>query len=155
QVEVWDNKEALAQLVADAPAAGVSPQFALLVGYLLGYDRPLRVAWLRRAQGEHPADFWLALELGNALSDTEQAEAAVWFRVALAIRPTSAVAWTNVGYALNAQKKFPEAIAACRKAIELEPKNALAYSGLGAVFINQQKFNEAIAPCRKAIEIAP
>jgi serine/threonine protein kinase/tetratricopeptide (TPR) repeat protein len=155
QVEAWDNKGALARVVADAPAAGVSPQLALLVGYLLVKDRPLQVAWLRRAQAEHPADFWLALELGNALPDTEQAEAAVWFRVALAIRPTNAAAWTNLGSALNAQRKFPEAIAACQKAIELEPKNAIAYAGLGAVFSNQRKFNEAIAPCRKAIEIAP
>jgi serine/threonine protein kinase/tetratricopeptide (TPR) repeat protein len=155
QVEVWGNQEALARLVAEAPTSGVSPQLALLVGHLLVKDRPLQVAWLRRAQAEHPADFWLALELGNALPDSEQAEAAVWFRVALAIRPTSAVAWTNLGYALNAQKTFPEAIAACQKAIELEPKNAVAYAGLGAVFINQRKFKEASAACQKAIELAP
>jgi serine/threonine protein kinase/tetratricopeptide (TPR) repeat protein len=153
--EVWGDKEALARVVADAPAAGSSPQLALLVGYLLRSDRPLQVPWLRRAQAEHPSDFWLALELGNVLPDNEQAEAAIWFRLALAIRPTSAAAWTNLGYALNAQGKFPEAIAACRKAIELEANNAVAYAGLGAVFNNQRKFNEAIAACQKAIEIAP
>ena len=133
----------------------MSPQVALLVGYLLVKERPLQVAWLRRAQAEHPTDFWLAFELGAALRDTDPAEAAIWYRVALAIRPTSSAAYTNLGHSLHAQRKFPEAIAACEKAIELEGNNVLAYTGLAAVFISQRKFNEAIVASRKAIEIAP
>jgi serine/threonine protein kinase/tetratricopeptide (TPR) repeat protein len=153
--EVWDNPKALARIVAEAPAAGLSPQLGHMVGNLLGRDPPRQVAWLRRAQAEHPTDFRLAFDLGNALPDSEAAEAAIWYRVALAIRPTSAVAYTNLGRALHAQKKFPEAIAACQKAIEIDPTQAFTYSGLGVVYMDQRRFPEAIAACQKAVELAP
>ncbi len=155
QMDVWENQKALARLVTEAPTAGMSPQLALMVGYLLEKDHPRQVAWLRQVQAEHPADFWLALELGNALPDSEQAEAAVWFRVALAIRPTNTAAYTNLGYALNALNKFPEAIAALQKAIELDPKHAFAYNGVGVVFDSHRKLTEAVDAYRKAIAIAP
>jgi tetratricopeptide (TPR) repeat protein/serine/threonine protein kinase len=155
QLEVWDNREAVARLAAEAPAAGLSPQFSELVARLLGRDKPLKVAWLRKAQAQHPADFWLALELGNAISETEPAEAALWFRVALAIRPTNPAASGNLGNALWRQKKLPEAIAAYQKALELEPNHAWAHNGLGLVFANQRRFEEAIAAYHKAIKFAP
>src|SRR5207237_61822 len=143
------------RLVAEAPAAGLSPRFADLVASLHQFDNPRAVAWLRRAQSQHPADFWLAFGLGNALAPTEPAEAAVWYRVALAIRPTNATAYVNLGIRLSEQKKFPEALAAHRKAIELDPTHALAHNGLGSVFHKQGKFEKAIAAYDKAIKFAP
>ncbi len=155
QLEVWGNWEAVARLAAEAPAAGLSPQLSELVARLLGRDKPLEVAWLRKAQAQHPADFWLAFELGNAISETEPAEAALWFRVALAIRPTNPAAYGNLGNALRRQKKLPEAIAAYQKALELDPNHAFAHNGLGLVFAEQRRFEEAIAAYHKAIKFAP
>ena len=67
QLKVWRNREALGKLVAEAPAGGLSPQLLHLVGSLLHDDKPLMESWLRRAQAEHPADFWLSFSLASAL----------------------------------------------------------------------------------------
>ncbi|HYT95334.1 MAG TPA: tetratricopeptide repeat protein, partial [Gemmataceae bacterium] len=152
QVEVWTNREALFRLVAEAPA-GLSPRFADLIGSLHKFDTPRAVAWLRRAQAQYPTDFWLAFGLGHALAPTEPAEATVWYRVALAIRPTNATAYSNLGNALKSQKKYSEALAAFQKAIELDPKHALAHNGLGNTLLRQKKFPEASAAYHKAIEL--
>jgi serine/threonine protein kinase/tetratricopeptide (TPR) repeat protein len=155
RAEVWDNQMELARLAAEAPAASMSPQLLNLVGSLMNTGRPHQVEWRRRAQARHPADFWLAFELGNAVSHADPAEATLWFRVALAIRPTNSAAYSNLGIAFRGQKKLPEATAAYQKAIELDPKNAYAHNGLGLVFAEQRKFEEAIAAYHKAIEFGP
>ena len=84
-----------------------------------------------QAQAEHPADFWLNFNLARVLEKTNPAEAAGFYRVALAVRPQSGAAYNNLGVALSDQGKLSEAIAAFRKAIELDPKHAYAYSNLG------------------------
>jgi tetratricopeptide (TPR) repeat protein len=113
------------------------------------------VQWLRRAQAQHPADFWLAFNLAFALADTDRAESAGWYRVALAIRPTSAVAYSNLGAALRDQRKLDDAVAACPKAIALDPNFAEAYNTLGLALRDQRKLDDAIAAFRQAIKINP
>src|SRR5262249_31612787 len=49
QLKVWRDQEALGKLVAEAPAAGLSPQLLDLVGSLLP-DADVKESWLRRAQ---------------------------------------------------------------------------------------------------------
>src|SRR5262249_27219120 len=56
QLDVWDNQEALAKLVAKAPASGLSPQLLDLVGNLGPMTPTARLAWRRRAQAQHPGD---------------------------------------------------------------------------------------------------
>src|SRR5262249_18148443 len=146
----WSNQQAVARLVAKAPA-GLSPRLLNVVGVLLGKDDPLQVAWRRRAQAQHPADFWLAFGLANVLVYTDPAEAAVWYRVALAIRPTSPVTYNNLGAVLRNQGKLDEAVAACLKAIELDPKFAPARANLGNALCDQRKLDEGVAAHRKAI----
>jgi len=155
QFKVWSDREALAKLVAEAPAAGLSPQLLDFVGSRLRTDNPLKASWLRRAQAEHPADFWLNLDLGLALQKTNPVEAAGFDRVALAVRPGNSAAYNNLGNALSAQKKPDEAVAAYRKAIEIDPKHTVAHSNLGVAFGGQRKLDEAIAAYRKAIELDP
>jgi tetratricopeptide (TPR) repeat protein/serine/threonine protein kinase len=154
QKEVWGNREALARLVAKAPAAGLSPQLLQLVGYLLGDNRS-RVVWLRRVQARHPADFWLAFNLARTLQDSDPVEAAGYYRVALAIRPTSTAAYNNLGLALKDQGKRDEAITAYHKAIKLDPQHVEAYSNLGLALHDQGKLDKAMAACRKAIKLDP
>jgi serine/threonine protein kinase len=76
QPKVWREPAALAKLVAEVPAAGLSLQLYGLVGWLLGQaNRPLQESWLRRAQAEHPADCWLNFDLADALVKTCPVEA--------------------------------------------------------------------------------
>ncbi len=156
QRKVWRDQQALGKLVAEAPVAGLSPQLLVLVGSLLrDVDSPLKESWLRQAQAEHPADFWLNFHLAWAIQNTNPVEAAGFYRVALAVRPASSAAYNNLGNALSQQKKLPEAIAAYHKAIEIDPKHAYAYTGLGNALRQQKKLPEAIAAYHKAIEIDP
>ncbi|MHB0960015.1 MAG: tetratricopeptide repeat protein [Pirellulaceae bacterium] len=156
QLKVWRDQEALGKLVAEAPAARLSPQFLALVGSLLGdANAPLKESWKRQAQAAYPADFWLNYGLASDLLQTNPEEAVGYYRVALAVRPGSSAAYNNLGNALDSQQKLPEAIAAYRKAIEIDPKHDFAYNNLGLVLAQQKKLPEAIAAYRKAIELNP
>lgn len=155
QIETWRDQHALTELVTDAPAAALSPPLLQLIGTLLGQDHPLKATWCRQAQAQHPTDFWLNLDLGNALLKTDPVESAGFYRVALAIRPGSSAAYYCLGAALSAQKKLPEAIAAYHKAIDLDPKCAQAYHNLGVDLSAQKKLPEAIAAFQKAIDLDP
>jgi tetratricopeptide (TPR) repeat protein len=155
QPRVWRDQEALAVLVREAPEAGLSPSLLDLIGLLLASDGPGREAWLRQAQAQHPGDFWLNLNLGNALLKAKPVDAAGFFRVALAVRPGSAPAYTNLGNALRNQKRLDEAVAACEKAIDLDPQLAPAYSTLGNALADQKRLAEAVAAHQKAVKIDP
>ena len=135
---------------------------------------------LRDAQFAHPADFWLNLELGNALSEREDHEGAIrFYSAAISSRPTSVVAYINLSNGLLILKKPDEAVLCLRKAIQLDPKHALAYVALGralrgtpgrldpvAIFTQTgtaysdfagvpENLTEAIAAYRRAIELEP
>jgi eukaryotic-like serine/threonine-protein kinase len=152
---VWRDREALGKLVAEAPLDGLSPQLRDLVGSLLGGNRPLAESWLRRAQAEYPADFWVNFRLSQVIDRTDPVEAVGFSRVALVIRPGNSAVYTSLGAGLDYQGKRDEAIACYRKAIEIDPRGAVPYSNLGITLHKQGKLDEAISYVRKAIEIDP
>jgi eukaryotic-like serine/threonine-protein kinase len=154
QLKVWYDQESLDKLVAEAPIAGLSPQLLLVVGSKLS-DVGRKESWLRQAQAEHPADFWLNYTLARELAKTNPVEAAGFYRVALAVRPGNSSVYNNLGTTLLNQKKLPEAVAAFRKATENAPKQAFFYSNLGFALHQQGKLDEAIVCCCKAIELDP
>jgi serine/threonine-protein kinase len=111
---------------------------------------------LRRGLARHPADFWLAHELGQLLSEGKRSsEAEGYYRAALALRPDSPGVWLNLGNALDRQGKVDEAVACYRRAIELDPKYAQAHTGLGNALKEQGKVDEAVACYRRAIQLDP
>src|SRR5205085_1458372 len=123
QLKVWRDREALGKLVAEAQTGGLSPQILDLVGDLLrDVDSPMKESWLRRAQAEHPADFWLNFTLANVIDKVNPGEAAGFYRVALAVRPGNIAAHNNLALVLEVQGRLDEAIAYFRRAIELDPK---------------------------------
>jgi tetratricopeptide (TPR) repeat protein len=78
----------------------------------------------------YPADFWLNFDLANALRKTQPLEAAGYYRVALAVRPTSSAAYNNLGAVLCDQlKEYDKAIECFRAAIKLDPKYHSAHRG--------------------------
>jgi tetratricopeptide (TPR) repeat protein/serine/threonine protein kinase len=155
QVKAWRDKETLGKLVEEVPVTRLSPQMLVLVGRLLPDQSSLRESWLRRAQFQYPADFWLNFELAGVLLKTQPLEATGFIRVALAIRPTTTMCYNNLGNALRDQKNLSEAIDAYGKAIEIDPKFAIAYFNLGNALRDQKNLDKAVACHKKAIELDP
>jgi eukaryotic-like serine/threonine-protein kinase len=119
------------------------------------------VALLRDARGRHPADFWIHLELGNSLHNPDHPdpttldEALGCFWAAVALRPGSAPAHTNLGNTLHAKGRLDEAMAEWRKAIALDPKLAPAHTNLGTALKDKGRLDDAIAEHKKAIDLDP
>src|SRR5262249_41002632 len=92
----------------------------------------------------------------------DPAEAAGFYRAALAVRAQSPVVWNNLGDALRLQGKLAEAEAAYRQAIKFNPDTikpnpglAVAYHHLGIALHMQGKLKEAEAAYRQAIDLNP
>jgi serine/threonine protein kinase/tetratricopeptide (TPR) repeat protein len=149
--------EALAEKVeADKlPAASL----VTIARFLDALDRgPVALRLLRRAQAQYPTDFWVNHELASALllATPPQLEEAVGFRrVAVAVRPKSSVAQSNLCAILIMCKDWDGAIAAGRRAKALQPSNHRAYLNLGSALGGKGDLLAGIAEVRKAIEINP
>jgi tetratricopeptide (TPR) repeat protein/tRNA A-37 threonylcarbamoyl transferase component Bud32 len=113
---------------------------------------------LRRAQEQHPEDFWLNFQLANLLlrkGPAQLEEAVGYYHAALARKPDSAATYNNLGYALCDQGKLARAERAFRKAVALQPRTATPYIGLGYALSAQKKFAGARAAYHKAIALEP
>jgi eukaryotic-like serine/threonine-protein kinase len=112
-------------------------------------------ALLRRAQVWHADDFWINETLGIVLKKSDPAEALRYLTAAVSLRPDSANAHNNLGFALGNQGKLEEASAEYRRAIDLDPKDAAAHYSLAAVLAKQGKPDEALVEHQKAIDLDP
>jgi tetratricopeptide (TPR) repeat protein len=81
-------------------------------------------------------------------------EAAVHFRQALELDPSSAVNHFNLGTTLYRAGKYSEASATLKRAIELDPAMLSAYTNLAAVFRTRGHFKKAIEVARTAVSLA-
>jgi tetratricopeptide (TPR) repeat protein len=160
---VWRDRDrqALRALADEALRDGgaklgeLSPQMLTALGALLGGGADA-VPLLRAAQRRYPGDFWLSMELGNALCRAKQeGEALGYFLVAVALRPDAAAARNNLGGALADNKDLDGAIAAFRQAIELDPKLASPHNNLGLTLADKKELDGAIAAFRAAIDLDP
>jgi serine/threonine protein kinase/Flp pilus assembly protein TadD len=147
--------------LAEQPGARSQPAVnqVLLASALGGVRRWGAAArLLRRAQQDHPADFWINFKLAYSLSEHQPpdwTEVVAFLRAALALRPQSPVAWNNLGVVLHEQKRLGEAVAACRQAIKLKPDYAEAHYNLGNALYDQKKPDEAVAAYKKATKFKP
>jgi tetratricopeptide (TPR) repeat protein/tRNA A-37 threonylcarbamoyl transferase component Bud32 len=121
------NDLAKMQELARSPEAMVQPPALLsgLGGALLA-DGDREEAWtlLRRAQRQHPADFWMNYLLGLFLAQERPQEAVGYFRAAIAIRPASDQAYAQLGRALRQSGDADGAISAISEAVKLNPARA-------------------------------
>jgi serine/threonine-protein kinase len=159
--EVWQKQQALLALADDvlrddgAKLGTLSPQVLVSLGALLGGGADA-VPLLRTAQRRYPNDFWLSLDLGNALRKAKQVEEALgYMRVAVALRPDSAVAHTNLGASLRDKGDMAGAIDEFRLAIDLDPELAMAHTGLGLALRDKGDMAGAIDEFRLAIDLDP
>jgi predicted O-linked N-acetylglucosamine transferase (SPINDLY family) len=82
-------------------------------------------------------------------------EAVACYRRALELKPDYAEAHSNLGVALNDQRKLEAAVACYRRALELKPDYAEAHGNLGNALNDQGKLDEAVACYRRALELKP
>jgi tetratricopeptide (TPR) repeat protein len=158
---VWRDRQALQTLAEEvlrdngAKLGEWSPQLLAALGALMGGSAEA-VPLLRAAQRRYPDDFWLNLDLGNALTLAKHMEAAVgYYRAAVALRPDFSAAHTNLGVALRHTKDLDGAIAAFHQATELNLNDMKAHNNLGAALYEKGNLAGAIAAFRQAIELDP
>jgi tetratricopeptide (TPR) repeat protein len=155
QPAVRQDLTTLQALLAEEEAADQSPQLVVALGECLA-RRGGGPASLRRAQVRHPDDFWLNMEMGYLPgSEDDLAQAAGYFRAALALRPDAAIVSYNLGLCLDAQGKRQEAEEVYRAAIRLDPKVALLHICQGHLLRDQGKWQEATDEYRAALRLAP
>lgn len=77
------------------------------------------------------------------------------YRAAIRLRPDHAEAWSNLGLALQAQRRLPEAEAAQQQALRLAPDFPDAHNNLGLAQYEQGRPAEAENSFRGALRLRP
>jgi protein O-mannosyl-transferase len=77
------------------------------------------------------------------------------FSHALAVTRDNHIAENNLGRALAADGKIPEAVAHYTEALRIRPGYATAHTNLGAALMKQGKLDEAIAHFREGLRLKP
>jgi tetratricopeptide (TPR) repeat protein len=152
--------KALEELATSDQVERLPPSTVVLLADALvdAKARDCAVAVLRRAQRLHPDDFWINEELGSYIGVYQRADAgeAVRFLTAsVALRPQSAGAHYDLGFALWRQGKLPEAVDACRRAVQLQPEDPAAHASLGFLLNKWGRRSEGEAECREALRLQP
>jgi len=89
----------------------------------------------------------------EALRKGNFAEAEQSFQSAISQYPDYAQAYSDLGEALEKQKKMPEAQAAFEKAVALSPKYLKPYAQLARLAISQQRFQDAVEITGRAVKL--
>jgi eukaryotic-like serine/threonine-protein kinase len=156
----WRNLDRLQRLAHDASTATPTPPLHQLVilGLLLSSegDNDATISILRDAQVDDPTDFWVNLELGNALSRAgKRTEALQFFRSTVALRPTHYSAWTTLGSILIKNKMSEDAVAPLRKAVALQPAFPTSWESLMMALADCGRWDEAQEVSREAVAANP
>jgi eukaryotic-like serine/threonine-protein kinase len=166
----WNKPAELHDLVRVALAdeknlVRLSPQIIFWTGRLVARQAPgdgadkerLETAeeWLRRGLMLYPADFWINFELGTVLHAERPAEAAGYYRTAVAVRPHSGAAWNNLGIIARIDKQYSSARRILQRAIDAEPENGQAWSNLGLTLLDLNDLTAAADAAHKAVKYEP
>jgi eukaryotic-like serine/threonine-protein kinase len=153
---IWSNRDALNELANKVPVDQVPLPLLLALGdNLMAIGRPA-VPFLIRVQKQHPENFWVNLDLGNALLlQQAPAEARGYYRVALAQRPDGPVGYCVIGDTFRIQEMYDEAMEYYRKSIQLDPDYPRGYCNIGVVFEGQKNYVEAINYFNKSLQLDP
>lgn len=113
--------------------------------------------WVQAAPGDPKGWFarGTALDLGmRARVEARVQEAIAAYRRSVALDPSYAKAWNNLGVDLDLDNQTQEALAAFRRATRLRPDYALAWFNLGACCLGSGAFAEARAALREGLALA-
>ncbi|HEX6884336.1 MAG TPA: serine/threonine-protein kinase [Planctomycetota bacterium] len=160
QPAAWFDRDTLVALCDEAGSSPRPPPAHQIViaGVLLSglgaSDKAIEI--LRHAHELDPVDFWVNLELGNALALAGRpADAAQYFRAAVTIQPQNSGPWASLGIQLDRIGSREEAIVAVRNATELNPRLVPAWRNHIAYLRSAGWFDEAEAAVSRAIEENP
>lgn len=160
QPAVWFDRDALLALCDSAGSGAESPppHQIVIIGVLLSglgsNDRAIEL--LRDAHRRDPADFWINLELGNALARANRSEeASQYFRAAVTIQPKNAGPWVTLGEHLRYSGSHEEAILAVQHATELNPRLLLAWRNSISYLRGAGRIEEAESALGRALEANP
>ena len=153
---VWEDRAKLTALTDAAPVEGQPLTLLLAVGEQLqlagGDARP----FLWRVQQQHPNDFWANRALADALYlRGEHALSVGFFRMALALRPDTAVANNELGDVLTCTGRADEAVFYLERALQLDPLSARNHLCLGDTLTVMGKPDEADRYYREALRLVP
>jgi tetratricopeptide (TPR) repeat protein len=151
----WGDAKALLSLAREPRARDQSVELLVGLGERLHDAGQSPTEFLRQVQQAHPADFWANTALGDEVRETDVVEAARSYQAALAIRPTAATAYTNLGAALGSIGQMDEATVYLRRAVELDPTMSLAYANLGRALAAKGQYDAAIEQHRRAVGLTP
>jgi serine/threonine-protein kinase len=153
---VWEDRAKLTELTDAAPVKGQSLTLLLAVGEQLdlagGDPRP----FLWRVQQQHPNDFWANRALADALFERGEKDLSIgFFRMALALRPDTAVANNELGDVLTRAGRADEAIFYLERALEIDPLSARNHIYLADALKAQGQQDEADRHYHQAVRLAP
>jgi Flp pilus assembly protein TadD len=90
----------------------------------------------------------------NGLFSIEQYEEAIaFYKQALALNPTSAQVFFNLGQALYHLKKYPEALYAYKRAIQYKNDHHRAFMQIAKIMIDVKQSKDAIEPLKRSLII--
>ena len=153
----WDDSEALRDLAAKATVDKQSPQLLTVFAARLRARNIEANAFMTRVVSAYPADFWVNIEMGNALfHQSKPLEAIGFYRAALALRPRTLSLRYALGDLYLDLKRWDEAVAEYEQALALDPENAWCHNRLGyALSWKGGRDDEAITHAREAVRIDP
>jgi tetratricopeptide (TPR) repeat protein len=125
------------------PAGGGDQRAALVEGLM------------RQKIEKDPDNFTANYNLGDLLVDRDPAAAIPYFEAAARSNPTSVVAATELGVALFAAGKLPEAEDQFKRALLLDPRYTDARYDLGSVQAARAEWDDAAASFRLVLEARP
>ncbi len=91
----------------------------------------------------------------QAMARKKWAEAQGHFEQAVALFPEYAMAWSELGAALQREDKPDEAEKALKRAIEVEPRYIKPYVQLAGLELTRHRYEESIAAARRAFKLNP
>jgi serine/threonine-protein kinase len=153
--KIWTDAQALNALANKVPVDQVPLQLLLALGDNLMAIKNPAIPFLIRVQKQHPQNFWVNLDLGNALLSQAPVEARGYYRVAMAQRPDGPVGYCAIGDTFRIQEMYDEAMEYYRKCVQLDPDYARGYCNIGVTFEGEKNYAEAINYFNKSLQLDP
>jgi tetratricopeptide (TPR) repeat protein len=154
------DRKALKQLADSKEAMDLPVPSLILLGDVL-HEQGLQaegVQLLKRARIRHPQDFWVHYMLGMHLRSAEPpdyGEASRCFSAALALRPSSALGWSNLGDVLAILGRLDDAVGILREAIRIQPDFLLSYQLIAEVLDEKSELDQALTLLQEPIRRHP
>jgi tetratricopeptide (TPR) repeat protein/tRNA A-37 threonylcarbamoyl transferase component Bud32 len=154
--ELWQDGARLTQLAKEPIPAALSPQLATALARVARESHADAVPLLTAAYARFPNDFWLNVELADALFEAQQSnEALGYLRAAVSLRPTASVAHQALGVALRTLGRADEALDSFQEALRIDPDFVWGHINLAMALYDKGRRDEAIDQYQQALRLDP